>query len=122
MDIHKRWLSFVLVDDSSFDELIAKIEQVFKHNLSCEDDGGRYIAEAEFDGFSIKVIDKIDRLSELLCDENYTLEITITSDKYFNVNFENHVKGILSNHAIQWERSVWAPAKLPVELLTAPLA
>lgn len=113
MNIHKRWLSFVLVDDSSFDELLTKIEQAFKHKLSCKDDDGRYIAKAEFDDFSIKVIDKIDRLSELLCDENYTLEITITSDEYFNTNFENHVKGILSNNAIQWERSVWAPNKLP---------
>lgn len=113
MNIHKRWLSFVLVDDGSFDELLTKIEQAFKHKLSYMDDEGRYIAKAEFDDFSIKVIDKIDRLSELLCDENYTLEITITSDEYFNANFENHVKGILSNNAIQWERSVWAPNKLP---------
>lgn len=112
MNIQKRWLSFVLVDDSSFDELLTKIEQAFKHKLSCKDDEGRYIAKAEFDGFSIKVIDKVDRLSELLCDENYTLEITITSNEYFNSNLESHIKEILSNNAIQWERSVWAPNKL----------
>ena len=110
--MQKRWLSFILVDDSSFDELLTKIEQAFKHKLYCKDDAGRYIAKAELDGFSIKVIDKVDRLSELLCDENYTLEITITYDEYFNSNFENHVKGILSNNAIQWQRSVWAPNQL----------
>lgn len=112
MNTQKRWLSVVLVDDSSFDELLTKIEQAFKHKLSCKDDEGRYIAKAEIDGFSIKVIDKIDRLSELLCDENYTLEITITDNEYFNSNFEDYIKGILNNNAIQWERTVWAPNKL----------
>ncbi|PXZ08388.1 hypothetical protein DKK70_01075 [Gilliamella apicola] len=27
--------------------------------------------------------------------------------------FENHIKGILSNNAIQWKQLVWAPSKLP---------
>lgn len=112
MNIQKRWLIFILVDDDSFDELLTKIELAFKHKLSCKDDEGRYIAKAALDGFSIKVIDKVDRLSDLLCDENYTLEITITSDEYFNSNFESHVKAILSNNSIQWERSIWAPSKL----------
>lgn len=109
MNTYKRWLSFVLVDNSSFEELLTKIELAFKQKLSCEDDEGRYIAIANFDGFSIKVIDKIDRLSEFLCDDHYTLEITINTDGYFNYNFENHIKEILTNNSIHWGRSVWAP-------------
>ena len=53
----------------------------------------------------------IDRLGKLLCDENYTFDITF--DQYFNTNFENHIKGILSNNAMQWKQLVWAPNKLP---------
>lgn len=113
MNTHKRWLSFVLIDDGSFDELLVKVEKAFKHKLSCEDDEGRYIAKAKLDDFSVTVIDKIDRLSEFLCDENYTLEIAITSDKYFNSDFENHLKEVLNNNSIKWERLVWAPNKLP---------
>ncbi|NUF50465.1 hypothetical protein [Gilliamella sp. ESL0250] len=110
MNIHKRWLTFVLVDNNnSFKEMLAKIEQAFKCKLSCKDEKGRYIARAELDNFSIAVIDKIDRLSELLCDEHYTFEITIISDKYFNSKFESYIKEILTNNFIQWERPIWAP-------------
>ncbi|MEM8323546.1 hypothetical protein Q4S25_09705 [Morganella morganii] len=111
MNTYKKWLSFVLVDDNSFSELLTKIERSFKQRLSCEDDEGRYIATAKFDGFKIKVIDKIDRLSELLCDDNYTLEITIYTEEYFNSSFENYIKEILNSNGLQWERSVWAPTQ-----------
>ncbi|MWP63322.1 hypothetical protein GQ593_13405, partial [Gilliamella sp. Pas-s25] len=56
MNIHKRWLTFVLVDNNnSFKEMLAKIEQAFKCKLSCKDEKGRYIARAELDNFSIAV-------------------------------------------------------------------
>ncbi|HHK9551672.1 hypothetical protein VB265_07350 [Enterobacter sichuanensis] len=112
MSIHKRWLSFVLLDDISFKELLTKLEQVFERTLICEDEEGRYIAKAECDGFTVTLIDKEDRLSEFLCDENYSLEITIRSDDYFNSNFENFIKETLRNGNIKWGRSVWAPDKL----------
>ncbi|MEG6185553.1 hypothetical protein UXP39_24325 [Enterobacter sichuanensis] len=112
MSIHKRWLSFVLLDDISFKELLTKLEQVFERTLICEDDEGRYIAKAECDGFTVTLIDKEDRLSEFLCDENYSLEITIRSDDFFYSNFENSIKENLRNGNIKWGRSVWAPDKL----------
>lgn len=92
MNINKRWLNFVLSDDGGFDELIIKTEQAFKHKLICIDDEGRYIASADLDEFSIRVIDKVNRLSELLCDEDYTLKITIYSERYFNHEFEGYIK------------------------------
>ncbi|EEC5265557.1 hypothetical protein JK365_00210 [Salmonella enterica subsp. enterica serovar Ceyco] len=112
MNLHKRWLTFVLSDDGSFDELIIKTEQAFKHKLICIDDEGRYIASADLDEFSIRVIDKVDRLSELLCDEHHTLEIVINSERYFNYEFEEYIKKILHENGIQWQQSVWAPDKL----------
>ncbi|EAW8146614.1 hypothetical protein DPE81_19620 [Salmonella enterica subsp. enterica] len=112
MNLHKRWLTFVLSDDGSFDELIIKTEQAFKHKLICIDDEGRYIASADLDEFSIRVIDKVDRLSELLCDEHHTLEIVINSERYFNYEFEEYIKKILHENEIQWQQSVWAPDKL----------
>ncbi|EBA5557753.1 hypothetical protein EL09_23955 [Salmonella enterica subsp. enterica] len=112
MNLHKRWLTFVLSDDGSFDELIIKTEQAFKHKLICVDDEGRYIASADLDEFSIRVIDKIDRLSELLCDEHYTLKIIIHSERYFNYEFDGYIKNILSENGMQWKRSVWTPDKL----------
>ncbi|EDS6041286.1 TPA: hypothetical protein O7X39_000654 [Salmonella enterica] len=112
MNLHKRWLTFVLSDDGSFDELIIKTEQAFQHKLICIDDEGRYIASADLDEFSIRVIDKVDRLSELLCDEHHTLEIVINSERYFNYEFEEYIKKILHENGIQWQQSVWAPDKL----------
>lgn len=112
MSINKRWLTFVLSDDGSFDELIIKTELAFKHKLICIDDEGRYIASADLDEFSIKLIDKVDRLSELLCDEDYTLKITICSEEYFNDEFEEYIKKILHENGIQWKRCVWTPDKL----------
>ena len=113
MKINERWLTFVLIDsNNSFEEMLTKIELAFKCKLSCKDEKGRYIARAELDNFSIAVIDKIDRLSELLCDEHYTLEITIISDKYFNSKFENYIKEILTNNFIQWKQSIWSPVEV----------
>lgn len=112
---NRRWLSFVLSEDLSFDELLIKIGRAFKHNLSCEDDEGRYIARANCGIFSIEVIDKVDRLSEFLCDDNYVLEVIIDSDEYFNSDFDKNIKKILSDNLILWERAVWAPAPLPAQ-------
>lgn len=111
MTIFKKWLSFVLVDNSSFEDLVKKIELAFDKKLSCEDDEGRYIATAICNGFTLKVIDKIDRLSDFLCDENYTLEILINNEDYFSSTFENHIKRILHIYSLKWERVVWAPNK-----------
>ena len=113
MSIHKRWLSFVLLEDISFKELLTKLKQVFERTLVCEDEEGRYIGKAECDGFTVTLIDKEDRLSEFLCDENYSLEIMITSDDYLNSYFEDFIKDTLRNGNIKWERSVWAHDKLP---------
>ncbi len=33
MSIHKRWLSFVLLEDISFKELLTKLKQVFERTL-----------------------------------------------------------------------------------------
>lgn len=112
---NRRWLSLVLSEDLSFDELLIKIGRAFKHNLSCEDDEGRYIARAKCGVFSIEVIDKVDRLSEFLCDDNYVLEVIIDSDEYFNSDFDKDIKKILSDNLILWERAVWAPAPLPAQ-------
>ena len=36
----------------------------------------------------------------------------ITSDDYFNSNFEDFIKETLRNGNIKWERSVWAPDEI----------
>jgi hypothetical protein len=117
MNINTRWLTFVLVDNNeSFQEIQAKIASAFQCKLSCKDEKGRYIARAKLANFSIAVIDKIDMLSELLCDEHYTLEITVISDEYFNSEFESYIKKILTNHFIQWKRSVWSPVEVTPQI------
>ena len=102
MSIHKRWLSFVLLEDISFKELLTKLKQVFERTLVCEDEERRYIAPADCDGFTVTLIDKEDRLSEFLCDENYSLEIMITSDDYLNSYFEDFIKDTLRNGNINY--------------------
>ncbi|WP_312689896.1 hypothetical protein [Kosakonia sp.] len=113
MTSNKRWLSFVLAEEGTFDELLCKFERAFQQPLICHDDKGRYIACAVCQGFEIKVIDKEDRLSELLCDEHYVLDVIISSDDHFNEAFEARIKALLSDHALQWTRRRWAPHPLP---------
>lgn len=110
MSAQKKWLSFVLKEDVSFDELLLKIERAFEVKLPCEDDEGRYIAKAKLNNFNIEVVDRVDRLSKELCDENYTLDIISSSEELFSRTFENDIKNILSEGDIRWERFVWAPS------------
>lgn len=108
----RRWLRFVLLDDCSFADLLIKLSIAFNQQFLMRDDKGRYIAEANFDNYKVIVVDKVDRLSEILCDDNYTLDVVIDSDGYINASFEGMIKNILSKHAIKWERSIWAPYPL----------
>ncbi|MHA8111804.1 hypothetical protein ACX122_01535 [Kosakonia cowanii] len=108
----RRWLRFVLLEDCCFADLLIKLSVAFNQQFLMRDDKGRYIAEVVFDNYKIKVVDKIDRLNEMLCDSNYTLDVVIDSDEYFNISFEAIIKNILRKHAIKWKRSIWAPLPL----------
>lgn len=109
----KRWLRFVLLEDCSFTDLLTKIAKAFNVELSVEDDEGRYVAKGDFSFYSIELVDRFDRLSDLLCDDKYTFDIIITSDDYFNSSFEHSIKKILDKNSIKWERTIWAPQSLP---------
>lgn len=109
----KRWLSFVLEEDIPFDELILKLEKVFGISLPYKDDKGRYIAKADLTDYEVQVIDRIDRLDEILCDDNHVLEFIITNDEFFTSEFEGKIKNLLGANKIKWSRAVWAPNDLP---------
>lgn len=108
----RRWLRFVLFVDCSFADLLIKLSIAFNQQFLMRDDKGRYIAEADCNNYKVIVVDKVDRLSEMLCDDHYTLDVVINSDGYFNASFEGMIKYILRRHAIKWERSIWAPHPL----------
>ncbi|EJC1154361.1 hypothetical protein ACLF30_003749 [Cronobacter sakazakii] len=105
----KRWLSFVLEDDCLFEELVSKFSRLFNKHFSIIDDEGRYIASADAGIYTVNIIDKIDRLSDYLCDDNYVFEVIIRDDALFNLKFEDEIKNILSKGNVKWERFVWAP-------------
>ncbi|MGQ6550285.1 hypothetical protein KGP17_10150 [Serratia sp. JSRIV001] len=109
----KRWLIFVLEEDVPFSELILKLEQAFGISLPYKDDKGRDIAKAKLTDYDVRVIDRIDRLDEMLCDDNHVIEFIITNDDFFTYEFECKIKGFLDKNKIKWSRSVWAPNDLP---------
>ena len=109
----KRWLIFVLEEDVPFTELILKLEQAFVISLPYKDDKGRDIAKAKLDDYDVRVIDRIDRLDEMLCDDNHIIGFIITNDDFFTYNFECKMKDFLDKNKINWSRSVWAPNDLP---------
>lgn len=108
----KRWLSFVIEDDVPFKELILKLEKIFGINLPYKDDKGRYIAKAKLADYEIQVIDRVDRLDEILCDDNHVIEFIIMNDDLFTVEFEKKIKKFLDANNIKWNRAVWAPEDL----------
>ncbi|ELY4609806.1 hypothetical protein ACI5CP_002665 [Cronobacter turicensis] len=105
----KRWLSFVLEGECLFEELVSKFSQLFNKHFAVIDDEGRYIAIADTGRYTVNIIDKVDRLSDYLCDDNYVFEVIIKDDLLFNHKFEGEIKDILSKGDIKWERFVWAP-------------
>lgn len=107
----KRWLSFVLAEDMPFCDLILKLEKVFGVSLPYKDDKGRYIAKAKLTDYEVQVIDRVDRVAEILCDEHHVLEFIITNDDFFTTEFEGDIKSFLNANQVKWSRSVWAPRK-----------
>lgn len=102
-----RQLGILLLEDIPFEDLILKVENAFEIYLYCYDDKGRYVTKGNLDNYSIEVIDKIDRLGEFLCDENYVINIKINSSKLFNAQFENKIKNILKLGEIKWKDGIW---------------
>ena len=109
--MEEKKINIVLLEDIPFNELIIKLEKVFNTSLPYKNEKGRLIGRSEIDDFKISVIDRYDDLSEILCDEHHTLEITITYTGL--INYEKHeseIKGILNN-IIKWEYGIWSPIK-----------
>lgn len=109
MKKHFKELIFDLYDQILYKELVSKLESIFEINLSCVDDEGRYFSYGETKDFDVEVIDKIDRSSELLCDDHYVLVVGIFSEKYFNNEFEKYIKDILYSSGVKWKNGVWHP-------------
>lgn len=106
-------LAFIVKESILFDSLVVKVEQAFKLKLISKDDEGRYIARGNVDGFDVEIVDKIDRLSEILCDENCVIYIRIRSNDFFNNDFEKYLKTQLYKYGIEWIEYVWSPFPPP---------
>ncbi len=102
-----RQLGILLLEDISFEQLVLKVEKAFGIYFSSYDDKGRYVAKGNLNDYSVEVVDKIDRLSEILCDDNYVINIKINSDRLFNAQFENNVKKLLKIGGIKWRDGIW---------------
>ncbi len=102
-----RQLGILLLEDISFELLVLKVEKAFGIYFSSYDDKGRYVAKGNLNDYSVEVVDKIDRLSEILCDDNYLINIKINSDRLFNAQFENNIKKLLKIGGIKWRDGIW---------------
>ncbi|MFJ6267075.1 hypothetical protein [Lysinibacillus xylanilyticus] len=104
------------MEDSTFIELVEKIEKVFSISLPYENKKGRFIAEGDTGTFIVILVDKIDELSDILCDEHYTLEIRINEDEMFNYErYEADVITKLKNYDIRWKCGIWSKTKVNEE-------
>lgn len=108
MDTNK-YLSIVLLESVSFEELVLKISRAFEISLSCEDEKGRYIAKGFTNDFEIELIDKIDRLGDFISDENYTLDFIIPLNNCLNYKkIEESIKNQLKYSNIAWKYGIWS--------------
>ncbi|WP_268848985.1 hypothetical protein [Flavobacterium aestivum] len=110
--MNKNKLSIVLLEDISFEELISKIEKVFNTPLPFKNEKGRFVAKSETENFKITVIDRYDDLSEMLCDDYHTLELTFEYKESLDyMANENLIKEILKK-TIKWEYGIWSPIEI----------
>lgn len=102
-----RQLGILLLEDIPFDKLLIKLERAFSVSLPCEDDKGRYVAKAELDDYNIEIIDRVDRLGDVLCDDNHVIDVKMKSNDFFNPDFERKIKKILRDGDVKWKNGVW---------------
>ncbi|MFJ7839567.1 hypothetical protein FC756_09070 [Lysinibacillus mangiferihumi] len=105
----KKYLSVVLLEDIPFEDLVHKMEKTFGIQLPYNNKKGRNIAEGSTDVYQILIIDRIDELSEVLCDENHTLEIQINPNVAFDYEkIESDLKMRFKNNKINWQYGIWS--------------
>lgn len=107
----EKHLNIVLLEDSTFDELICKLEKVFATRLPYENEKGRLIARGNIVDFLIEVINRHDDLDDALCDDYHTMRLTIIFNKLSD--FED-TEGVLKEkfkNKIEWDYGIWSPVK-----------
>lgn len=103
-------LSIVLTDDISFEDITNKIAIAFNIKLQTVNDDGRLLSVGETEKYKVIVIDRYDDLSDLLCDENYVLDIDLHQEIFQEKEIlEEEIISILKCNKISWERGIWAP-------------
>lgn len=108
----KKILSIVLLEDDLFEKLVCKMENVFGIRLPYENKKGRFIAEGDTAIYKVILVDRVDDLSDLLCDEHHTLDIHIDMDESFNYEkYEEDVVTKLKNGEIRWKYGIWTKTK-----------
>ncbi|MEC0090853.1 hypothetical protein [Paenibacillus macquariensis] len=104
----KKILRIVLLEDDLFKNLVCKMEKVFGIRLPYENKKGRFISEGDTATYKVILVDRIDDLSDMLCDEHHTLDIHIDMDKSFNYEkYEEDVVKKLENGKIRWKYGIW---------------
>ncbi|MEX2951073.1 hypothetical protein AB4K01_07665 [Serratia fonticola] len=108
MKSNNRRLSIVLLEDIPFEELIPKLEKTFGISLPYKDDKGRDIARATIEGYSLEVVDRVDRLGDFLCDDYHILYIILNSEDDFNSSFEDSIRKNLKEGNVKWKYATWS--------------
>ncbi|MGG6230005.1 hypothetical protein [Tenacibaculum sp. SDUM215027] len=108
-------LSFDLLEDIPFKDLISKMEKVFNISLPYKNQDGRLKAKGILNQHSIIVVDRHDDLADFLCDENHSLEFEILLNKDSEYKeIEKSIREIFKNK-IEWKEAKWFPVN-PGEL------
>lgn len=105
----ERHLSIILLEDVAFKMLVHKVEKTFNISLPYKNIKGRFIAEGRTANYKISVIDRIDDLSDELCDEHHVLNVTVTFNNPLHLEkIENEIKSKLGKENIKWESGIWS--------------
>ncbi len=115
----EKYLSFDLLEDISFVDLILKMEQIFSISLPYNNQDGRLRAKGILSKFPIIVVDRHDDLAEFLCDKHHTLEFQILNTDFEEKEIENQIIEILKNK-IEWREAKWFPVnagEIPKKIL-----
>lgn len=85
-------IKFKISKNIAFGDLMSKVASVFGAKLLCLDNDGKYIAKEVSRLCSVELVDKTDRSSELLCEDNYILKLGVICDTYSDDFFEENMK------------------------------
>lgn len=101
-------IRFLLDEASDFSTLVSVLEQVFKTALTLTNKDGRLIASGASEAYHIRLVDKYDDLSPILCDGYYSLVVSLPFDNNVSYQEVENRLSLFCEHDVRWIKETWS--------------